>query len=86
LKYWGLPKVYKCGLTLWAKNWSDMPLKKQDKYEKCLKEKTNAFYSSMKSKKIHTPLKTKLLFVVFRNLMNGYSQGNPDKEYWKNKG
>lgn len=87
LRYWGIPKIYyKCGLTLWAKNWNDMPLKKQGKYGKCLGEKAYAFYNSMKKTKKHIPLKTKILFKIFRNLMNGYSDGHKDKEYWRDKG
>ncbi len=86
LTYWGVPKIYKCGLTLWAKNWSDMPAKKQEKYEKSLKEKASSFYISMKRKNVHIPLKTKFLFNVFRRLMNSYSDGHQDKEYWRSKG
>lgn len=86
LKYWGIPKVYKCGLTLWAKNWNEMPLKKRNKYEKCLVKKSCAFYNSMKNKKVYIPLKTKILFSIFRNLMNSYLDGHQDKEYWRDKG
>lgn len=39
LKYWGIPKIYKCGLTLRAKDWDDMPSKKQNKYKKILEKK-----------------------------------------------
>lgn len=86
LSYWGVPKIYKCGLTLWAKNWSEMPSEKQEKYKKCLEQKAYSFYYSVKRKKVHIPIKTKVLFNVLRRLMNSYSDGHPDKEYWRKKG
>ena len=86
LSFWGIPKIYKCGLTLWSKNWNEMSLKKQEKYEKCLGNKAYVFYKSLKNKKVHTPLKTKILFYIFKNLMNSYSDGHQDKEYWRRKG
>ncbi|WP_258879830.1 flavodoxin family protein [Clostridium estertheticum] len=86
LRYWGIPKVYKCGLTLRAKNWDEMQLKKQGKYEKRLGEKSYGFYNSMKNKKVYIPLKTKILFRIFRSLMSSYSDGHKDKEYWREKG
>jgi multimeric flavodoxin WrbA len=86
LRYWGIPKIYKCGLTLSAKNWSDMPSEKQSKYEECLGQKAHAFYNSMKNKRVYIPLITKIMFSIFRNLMNSYSDGHQDKEYWRDKG
>lgn len=86
LNFWGIPKIYKCGLTLWYKNWNEMSLKKQEKYEKCLGNKAYVFYNSLKNKKVHTPLKTKIMFYMFKNLMNRYSDGHQDKEYWRRKG
>nr|WP_242649500.1 NAD(P)H-dependent oxidoreductase [Clostridium kluyveri] len=38
LKYWGIRKIYKCGLTLRAKDWGDMLFKKQNKYKKILEK------------------------------------------------
>jgi hypothetical protein len=35
---------------------------------------------------IYTPIKTKILFSVFRNLMKSYPDGHKDKEYWREKG
>lgn len=37
-------------------------------------------------KKLYIPLKTKVLFSMFRNLMNSYTDGHKDKEYWRDKG
>lgn len=86
LTFWGIPKVIKCGLTLWAKNWNEMSLKKQDKYEKQIEGRTDRFYKSMKRKNVHIPIKTKILFGMFRRLMNSYEDGHQDKEYWRSKG
>lgn len=49
-------------------------------------QKSYAFYNSMKNKKVYIPLKTKILFSIFRNLMNSYLDGHQDKEYWRDKG
>ena len=86
LRYWGIPKVYKCGFSMHALNWGDMKDKKQEKYEKILENRSNAFYNSMKEKKVRTPLKTKALFYFIRGLINSYPNDNKDKEYWNSKG
>lgn len=36
--------------------------------------------------KVYIPVKTKILFRIFRKLMNSYPDGNQDKEYWRDKG
>lgn len=86
LSYWGIPKVYKCGLTLWKKSWSEMPREKQAKYRVRLESKASDFHYSMERKNKRIPLKMRILFRMFRNLMNSYPDGHQDKEYWREKG
>lgn len=64
-RYWGIPKIYKCGLTLWEKNWNEMPAKKHVKYKKRLEDKAFALYKSAKLKNKYIPLKTKVMFRIF---------------------
>lgn len=86
LGFLGIPRIYKCGLTLWAKNWDEMPGEKQSRYTKILSKKANAFYKSMIQEKLPIPMKTRFLFSLFRKLMSSYKDGHKDKEYWREKG
>lgn len=86
LRYWGIPKVYRYGFAMHALNWNDMPEEKRKRYEKTLDKKTYNFYNSLKSKKVYTPLKTKVLFYFIKGLINSYPDGNKDKEYWSEMG
>ncbi|GAA0125130.1 flavodoxin family protein [Clostridium sp. CTA-19] len=86
LKFWGIPKMYKCGFNLWAKEWSEMAIRKQNKYEKILKKKSYAFYKSMNCKQKYIPVQTKILFNIFKRFINSCPDGNTDKEYWRENG
>ncbi len=86
IKFWGIAKIFKCGLNLFADNWDDMTIKNRNKNEKFLEKKIYGFYNSIKRKRYHIPLRTKILFIVFRIVMKRHPDGNKDKEYWKEKG
>ncbi|WP_242850640.1 hypothetical protein [Clostridium lundense] len=40
----------------------------------------------MRNKKTYIPLKTKIMFNIFKRFILSYPDGNGDKEYWRNKG
>lgn len=87
LKYWGIKRIYSCGLTIFAKNWEDMKEKKQSKYSKILAKKSDKFYESVKNReKLSVRLFTRFIFFIIRGMMKSYPDGHWDKEYWREKG
>ncbi|WP_207637899.1 hypothetical protein [Clostridium pasteurianum] len=82
-----IKRIYKCGLTIFAKNWGEMKEKKQNKFNDILIKKANKFYKVMKKRKhIHTRIFTKLLFTLMKIMISKFPDDNSDKIYWKEKG
>jgi multimeric flavodoxin WrbA len=87
LRYWGVKRIYSWGGSLFAKDWEDMELKKRHRFEKTLSKKAEKFYEALaKRKKLRPRIFTKLIFTVMKGAISKYSDGQPDKEYWKLKG
>lgn len=87
LNYWGVKRVYKCGLRIFASSWDEMKKQKQDKFEKILCNKADKFYDSVQNRKIlGQKIFTKVMFNIMKKMMQSYPNGQRDKEYWVNKG
>lgn len=87
LNYWGVKRLQKYGLRLFAKNWDDMKSEKQQKFEKILNKKANKFYKTVENRKqLHQKLFTKFMFSIMKKMMSSYENGHLDKEYWTQKG
>ena len=87
LLYWGIKRTVKCGFNLWEKDWDKMPQQKRTRLEKSLEKKTDKFYEYLKKRnRLPRTLKAAMLRIVFKKLIRGYPDGNPDKVYWKSKG
>lgn len=87
LNYWGVKRLYKCGLTIFAKNWDEMKIEKKQKFERILSQKANKFYKTVeKRKQLHSRLFTKFMFFIMKKMMSGYKDGHTDKTYWIKKG
>ncbi|MCK9222836.1 MAG: flavodoxin family protein [Limnochordia bacterium] len=87
LRFWGVPKVHKCGFALRAKEWEEMPDTKQDKYADTLRKQARKFYDSMARRRhARTPMFTRIVFTFLKGTISKYPDGNIDKEYWRQKG
>lgn len=84
LFFWGVPKIYKCGLAVFATSYKGVSEKKKQEIEK----KTSRIAAGIKRNagKVEPGFKTKAVFMAMR-LANKKGGINPaDKEYWKNMG
>jgi len=87
LNYWGIKRIQKCGLSIFALSWDEMKIKKQQKFEKILSQKANKFYKTVeKRKQLHSRIFTKFMFIVMKKMMAGYKDDHTDKVYWTQKG
>ncbi len=87
LSYWGVKRVFKCGLRLLDKNWEDMKPKKQRKFEEKLFKKADKFYKAVREKdKLHTRIHTRFVFMMIKKMLSGCEDTHTDKKYWINKG
>lgn len=87
MKYWGMKRIYDCGLRIFAMSWEDMKTEKQNKFEKRLEKKADKFYSSLvKRNKIHAGLFSRFMFFVMKKAILKYDDDNTDKKYWLQKG
>lgn len=84
--FWGMKRIYKCGLTLSAKEWEEMKLEKQQKFKGKLHRKADQFYRAVENRKKLSPrIFTRLLFMVMRRMVFSFPN-RLDQEYWKDKG
>ncbi|OPX46290.1 NADPH azoreductase [Ruminiclostridium hungatei] len=87
LNFWGVKRIFKLGLTIFAKDWEDMKPLKQQKFEKIIKKKAERFHACIvKREKLHTRLFTRFMFFIIRKSLSSYKDGHPDKKYWLQKG
>jgi len=87
LLFWGMKRIVKCRIHLWAGDWEDMSSKKRAKAEKLLQNKARQFYMRTKNRyTLNASLYSKGLRFIFKRLVNSYPDSEPDKIYWKSKG
>lgn len=87
LLFWGVKRILKCKINMWAMNWSDMPEKKRINAERLLKKKAKQFYKVTTNRlQIRSSFLRKILYLIFKNLIKSYDDSEPDKIYWKAKG
>jgi len=87
LLFWGMKRIVKYRISMWADHWENMQEKKRLKAEKLLQKKARRFYRLTKNRyKISKSLSVQLLRFIFKPLVNSYSDTHPDKVYWKAKG
>lgn len=87
LSFWGVKRIYKIGLRLFAKNWDSMKPEKQQKLKKSIENSAEKFYNAtVKRKELPSRIYTKFLFFIMKSMIKGYPDDNYDKIYWKQKG
>ena len=80
--FWGIPKIYKMGIAVYALKWSEVSEKTKSIIEEKTTETAKKIRSSMYS--VRVPLKTKLFFELMRKL---HMKAFPfDRKYWSEKG
>lgn len=85
--FWGIPKIYSVGIKLWYANWSEMPDKRQAKCKKSIEKYAGKFAKSIGNiKEGYAPLRTRILFFIFRHLVQTYPEDQKDKIYYKENG
>lgn len=87
LRFWGIRRVLKCGLGLYAVDWNAMSQEKQQRFNAILQKKASKFYRMLvKRKNLQPYIFTRAYFYICRRLLNSLPDSNTDKEYWKEKG
>jgi multimeric flavodoxin WrbA len=87
LRYWGILRIQKRGLSLMSKTWDDMKLKKQEKFKSILKRDAKKYYRTCINRhKISPKIFTKLIYNLMKAMISGYSDDHTDKKYWLENG
>ena len=83
LFFWGVAKIYKCGVAVRATSWNHVNEKRRQKIE----EKTDRLAATIKKRAGHVKpgLKTKIFWHIMRQAQKrGWNEA--DVRYWKEKG
>ena len=84
LSNWGIPKVFRYGLSVNATNWNMVPVKKKEKIEKDMKRLA---LKLSKGKEVRVGIKTRILFWFYGGMQKANWGASPsEKEYWKSRG
>lgn len=85
--FWGVKRRLSCRIKLWAQNWKDLKPDNRAKIEKKLDKQSVKFYNLTKNRyKVQRSLLNIILLKLWKNLIKGYDDNEPDKIYWKAKG
>lgn len=81
--FWGIPKIYKYGISVAAVSWNSV----SDKNKRRIEKKTDDLAKKIKKNqgKIKPALKTRIFFNIMRFLQKG-GWNAADVDYWKEKG
>ena len=85
LKYWGVSKIYKCGLTVSSKKWNEIEGNRKAKCISSLENKASKFYESLLKKKSPS-LFVKGMFQIFIMAHKSENSLPIEREYWEEKG
>ncbi|MCL2225605.1 MAG: NAD(P)H-dependent oxidoreductase [Defluviitaleaceae bacterium] len=87
LLFWGVKRIIKFRINMFAANWDEMPVQKRDKVKKLLRRKASRFYRLTKDRReIRKSISVQALRRIFKGLVNSYEDTQPDKIFWKSKG
>ena len=81
---WGIPKIYRYGISVNATNWNMVPEKKKNKIIKDM----NKLASKLSRKtNVKVGIKTRILFWFYRGMQKANWGASPaEKKYWESKG
>ena len=81
---WGINRVYTLGLRMFIDRWDKMPISKQAKFEKKLRQSARRFYRTPKKPPY---LSTVFMYYIFKYIVkNQIGEGTYPFEYWKEHG
>ena len=81
---WGVPCVYKYGISVQAMNWNGVSEKKKQKIEKDI---SGIAQRLSHKKNVKAGIKTKAMFSMMRMMQNAnLGSGEAEKAYWENNG
>lgn len=87
LMYWGVNKIYKCGVTMHALSWDEMGAKRKAKFESKLLNTSKRFYKDISAKKLHWPYFTqRFMFSMMKIFVPREDKESLDFKYWKSNG
>jgi len=87
LLFWGVKRIVKCKINMWAMDWEGMPLKKRRIADRALENKVNKFYYLTKNRcKLHEGISGGFIRLMCKKLIKILDDTSPDKIYWKTKG
>jgi len=87
LLFWGLKRIVKCKINMWAIDWYQMPSKKRQTADRKLENKVNQFYYLTKKRyKLHEGISRKFIRLICKKFIKNLDDTSPDKIYWKSKG
>ena len=87
LSFWGVKRIYKVGLAIQAKNWSEMSIERQQKFTAALAKKATIFHKALQKRDKLLPRIFKIFFFsIMKKMIADYDDSNIDKIYWKQKG
>ena len=85
--FWGIKRRLSFRIRMWVKDWKELKPKQRAKIEKNLDKKSVKFYKLCKNRqKVRGSLQSFILMKLWKKLISGYDDDNPDKIYWKSKG
>lgn len=85
LKYWGVSKIFKCGLTVRSKKWDEIEENHKSKCISTLQNKANNFYKSLLKKKSPS-LFVRSMFQIFVMAHKSENSIPIERKYWEEKG
>lgn len=87
LSFWGIPKIQKIGLRVFALNYDAMAERKKKKIKKQAKKTAKKLYKNYLTKdKQSFTLKFKFYKSIIKSTVKSYGAGNPDYDYWGKMG
>ena len=89
LKFWGVNKIYRCGVAMHALSWDDMNRKRKARMHNKLTNTAHRFYSDTAAHRKHpvTPIQ-RIMFYAMAKANKGTQEKSPtlDSAYWQNNG
>ena len=85
LSYWGISRIFRCGITMWAGSFEEMEPKRRARMENALEKTAVRLYQSLKQG-AHVSLKTKVKFLMMKQAVLKFAQNPIDQDYWKAQG
>lgn len=84
LRWWGVARIYKCGMAVPFSSWEEADQALQDKVKEKLEKVTSKICHD--PKEVRPSLRTKLMFHIMRILMKRKETEDIDQRYWAERG